>query len=211
MSYDERLNTYLQTLSRGLPPFLEDLEASALSERVPLIRKDTQDVIRMLLALHKPENILEIGTAVGFSAIFMCSCSDARIVTIENFPRRIREAEENIRKSGYGGRITLVPGDAQAILPTLEGPFDLALLDAAQGQYGSFLPELLRLLRSGGLLITDNVLIGGDLLESQYAVERRKRTIYKRMRMYMRELTGREDLVTSVLPVGDGLAVTVKK
>ena len=155
MSYDERLNTYLQTLSRGLPPFLEDLEASALSERVPLIRKDTQDVIRMLLALHKPENILEIGTAVGFSAIFMCSCSDARIVTIENFPRRIREAEENIRKSGYGGRITLVPGDAQAILPTLEGPFDLALLDAAQGQYGSFLPELLRLLRSGGLLITD--------------------------------------------------------
>ena len=151
MSYDERLNTYLQTLSRGLPLFLEDLEASALSERVPLIRKDTQDVIRMLLALHKPETILEIGTAVGFSGIFMCSCSDARIVTIENFPRRIREAEENIRKSGYGDRITLLPGDAQAILPTLEGPFDLALLDAAQGQYGSFLPELLRLLRSGGL------------------------------------------------------------
>ena len=210
MSYDERMDTYLQTLSRGLPPFLEDLEASALSERVPLIRKDTQDVIRMLLALHKPERILEIGTAVGFSAIFMCSCSDARLVTIENFPRRIREAEENIRKSGFGDRITLLPGDAQAILPTLEGPFDLALLDAAQGQYGSFLPELLRLLRSGGLLITDNVLIGGDLIESHYAVERRKRTIYKRMRMYLRELTGREDLVTSVLPVGDGLAVTVK-
>ncbi len=206
----ERLNVYLETL-RGEPPaFLRELEGEAAAGEVPVIRRDTRSVLRMLLALKNPGRILEIGTAVGFSAIFMCTCSRAEITTIENYPPRIAEAERNIAASGFGERIRLLKGDAMAYLPKLSGPYDLIFLDAAQGQYVHFLPELLRLLPEGGLLVTDNVLIGGDLLESHYAVERRRRTIHKRMRSYLRAITEGKGLVTSVLPSGDGLAVTVK-
>ncbi|MDO5702161.1 MAG: O-methyltransferase [Lachnospiraceae bacterium] len=211
MQYDDRrLGVYLETLSKELPPYLRKIEEEAIKGDVPILRTDTREVLRAMLASTRPSSILEIGTATAFSCLFMCEYSEARVVTIENFERRIEEASANIAGSDFADRITLMKGDAQDILPGLDGSYDMVLLDAAQGQYIYFLPHILRLLRSGGMLITDNVFIGGDILESRFAVERRKRTIHARMREYLRELTGREDLVTAVMPVGDGLAVTVK-
>ena len=211
MIEEERLLTFLKLFQTEGSPLLGILEKEARDAEVPIIRKDTQQALRAFLAMHQPGTILEIGTAVGFSSVFFCECSDARVVTIENYGKRIPIAKENIRRFGYASRITLLEGDAEEILPSLGGPFDMIFLDAAQGQYIHFLPELKRLLRSGGILVTDNVLLGGDLLESHYAVQRRKRTIYRRMREYLHAITKDDALVTTILPVGDGLALTVKK
>lgn len=211
MTDRRRFITYLETLEGKRSPFLVQLEEDARKSGIPIIRRDTQRLMRTLLSLHQPGTILEIGTAVGFSSVFFCEYSSAKIVTIENYGKRIPVAKENIRLSGYEGRITLLEGDAELILPDLSGPFDMIFLDAAQGQYIRFLPQLRRLLRKGGLLITDNVLIGGDLLESHYAVPRRKRTIHRRMREYLRAITDEAEFDTAVLTTGDGLAVTVKK
>lgn len=207
----ERLAVYLETLERPREAALCEIGRKARRDGVPVIRPDTESVLRTLLEIRKPETILEIGTAVGYSSVFFCLNSGARITTIENYPKRIAEAADHFSRLGLTDRIELLRGDAEALLPGLSGPYDLIFLDAAQGQYIHFLPELLRLMRSGSLLIADNVLIGGDIVESHYAVERRKRTIHKRMREYLREVMGRRELVTSVLPVGDGLAVTVKR
>ena len=132
-----------------------------------------------------------------------------RILTIENYGPRIEKARKNIGASGFGGRITLLEGDAEEILPTLEESEDLIFMDAAKGPYIRFLPEVKRLMRPGSLLISDNVLQDGDLVESHYIVERRNRTIYRRMREYLRALKDDECLETSILPLGDGVSVSV--
>ena len=211
MPDEDRLRIYLDTLYEAQPAYLESLESEALSGGVPIIRKDTQRTLRTLLAMKKPEKILEIGTAVGFSSVFFCTYSEARVVTIENDRGRIPTARRNFKTAGFAERIRLLEGNAEEVLPGLTDSFDLVFLDAAKGQYLYYLPELLRLLEPGGLLLSDNVFIGGDLLESSYFVERRFRTIHRRMREYLREIIRREGLVTTVLPVGDGLAVTVKQ
>ena len=207
----ERLEIFLETLDMEMPSVLKELETEALADAVPVIRRDTQRFLRTLLEMKRPETILEIGTAIGYSSVFFSICTKAGITTIENYPKRICAAREHFRKLGLLERITLLEGDAGDLLPGLTGPYDFIFLDAAQGQYVHFLPELMRLMPSGGVLVTDNVLIGGDLLESRFAVERRKRTIHRRMREYLREIMEREELVTTVIPVGDGLAVTVKR
>jgi predicted O-methyltransferase YrrM len=154
-----------------------------------------------------------VGTAVGFSAILMAEYDpvDCQIVTIENYEKRIPIAKENFIRAGKAEQITLLEGDAAEILPTLEEPFDLIFMDAAKGQYIHFMPQVLRLLKSGGVLVSDNVLQDGDILESHYVVERRQRTIHKRMREYLYELTHNEELVTAILPVGDGITVSTRK
>ena len=169
--------------------------------------------MKLLLAMQKPMRILEVGTAVGFSAILMAQYApaDCKIVTIENYEKRIPVAKENFKRAGKDEQITLLEGDAMQILPTLSGGFDMIFMDAAKGQYINFMPDILRLLKSGGVLVSDNVLQDGDIIESHYVVERRNRTIYKRMREYMYELTHNEGLVTAVLPVGDGITVSAKK
>ena len=134
-----------------------------------------------------------------------------QIVTIEYYEKRIPIARENFRKAGCENQIHLIAGDAADVLKTLEGTFDFIFMDAAKGQYLHFLPEILRLLRSGGVLVSDNVLQEGDLIESKYAVERRNRTIYKRMREYLYELKHNELLVTSLIPLGDGVAISTKR
>ncbi len=207
----ERLEIFLETLDMEMPSVLKELETEALADAVPVIRRDTQRFLRTLLEMKRPETILEIGTAIGYSSVFFSICTKAGITTIENYPKRICAAREHFRKLGLLERITLLEGDAGDLLPGLTGPYDFIFLDAAQGQYVHFLPELMRLMPPGGVLVTDNVLIGGDLLESRFAVERRKRTIHRRMREYLREIMEREELVTTVIPVGDGLAVTVKR
>lgn len=212
MIVNERMRTYINSLDPGNTPFLEQLEQEALDAHVPIIRKDMQTFLKMFLAMKRPRRILEVGTAVGFSALLMCEYgeADAKITTIENYEKRIPIARGNFVRADREDQITLLQGDAQDILKELDGPFDFIFMDAAKGQYIFFLPEILRLLEDGGVLITDNVLQDGDIIESHFAVGRRNRTIYKRMREYLYELTHHDLLVTSVLPVGDGIAVSVK-
>lgn len=213
MIVDERMLTFINSLDRGLTPFLEDLREKAEKDEVPIIRRNMQSFLRTWLTITKPTAILEIGTAVGFSAILMASYGDptAKITTIEDFDRRIPVARENFRKSGYEDRITLLEGDAAEILPKLEGPYDFIFLDAAKGQYIRFLPEIRRMMRSGSVLIADNVLQGGDIIESHYIVERRNRTIYRRMREFLLAIEDDEGLESCVLPVGDGISISVAR
>ena len=169
--------------------------------------------MKFLLAMKKPARILEVGTAVGFSAILMAEYDPVpcQITTIENYEKRIPIARENFKRAGKEAQIALLEGDAAEVLKTLEGPYDFIFMDAAKGQYIHFMPEILRLLKPEGILVSDNVLQDGDIIESHFIVTRRNRTIYKRMREYLYELTHSDELVTSVLPIGDGITVSVKK
>lgn len=213
MIVEERMRTYINSLDTGHPPFLENLEKEALQQGVPVVRREMQSFLRTLLALHKPRRILEVGTAVGFSTLLFCEYApeDAQITTIENYEKRILLAKNNFAKAGRQDQITLLEGDAGEILKNLEGEFDLIFMDAAKGQYIHWLPDVLRLMKTGGVLVSDNVLQEGDLIESHYLVERRNRTIYKRMREYLFELTHHPSLVTSVLPLGDGVTLSIKQ
>lgn len=213
MIVDERMVTYMNSLDKGYTPFLNHLEQEALKNRVPIIRREMQSFLKVLLQIKAPKRILEVGTAVGFSTLLMSTYNpaDCEIVTIENYEKRIPIAKENFRKAGKEEQITLLEGDAQEILKTLTGSFDFIFMDAAKGQYINFLPEVLRLLEDGGILLSDNVLQDGDIVESHFAVERRNRTIYKRMREYLYVLKHHELLETSILPLGDGVTLSIKK
>ncbi len=207
------MRTYINSLDRGNTPFLEELEQTALRDRVPVIRREMQSFIKTFLAMNQPGRILEVGTAIGFSTLLMCEYGreDLQIVTIENYAKRIPIARENFRRAGREDQITLLEGDAGELLKTLEGPFDMIFMDAAKGQYIHWLPDIRRLMTKGSVLISDNVLQEGDIIESHYLVERRKRTIYKRMREYLYELKHDPSFVTSILPLGDGVTVSVKQ
>lgn len=213
MIVEERMQTYINSLNTGNTLFLETLEREALENRVPIIRKEMQSFIKTLLALKQPKRILEVGTAVGFSTLLMCEYgpADVEIVTIENYEKRIPIAKENFKKAGREEQICLLEGDAGDILKTLSGTFDFIFMDAAKGQYIHWLPDILRLMKKGSVLVSDNVLQEGDIIESHYLVERRNRTIYKRMRSYLYELTHNPSFITSVLPVGDGVTVSIKQ
>ena len=212
MIVDERMRTYINSLDMGNTPFLEELEQYAIRERVPIIRREMQSFIKMFLAVNRPKRILEVGTAIGFSTLLMCEYGrpDLHITTIENYEKRIPIAKANFERAGKKEQITLLEGDATEILPQLEGQFDMIFMDAAKGQYINFMPQVLRLLKTGGVLVSDNVLQDGDIIESHYIVERRNRTIYKRMREYLYELTHSDELVTAVMPIGDGITVSTK-
>ena len=190
-----------------------DVEREALDSYVPIIRKEMQSFLKVLLQIKKPMRILEVGTAVGFSALLMSEyvSEDCKITTIEKYEKRIPIARENFKRAGKEEQITLREGDALEILKSLDETYDFIFMDAAKGQYLHFLPEVLRLLKSGGLLVSDNILQEGDLIESRFAVERRNRTIYKRMREYLYELKHNDELVTSLLPLGDGVAISTKR
>ena len=212
MIVDERLVTYINSLDSGNTKQLDLIEQKALETYVPIIRKEMQSFLKLLLAIKKPMRILEVGTAVGFSAILMAEYGpkDCSIVTIENYDKRIPIAQANFKYAHKEDQITVLEGDAMDILPTLSEQFDLIFMDAAKGQYINFMDDVLRLLKVDGVLVSDNVLQDGDIIESHYIVERRNRTIYKRMREYLYELTHRDDLVTAVLPIGDGITVSTK-
>lgn len=213
MLLEERLITYIRSLDAPLCPFLEQLRERAVQEQVPIIRPEMQSFLHLFLELKRPRRILEVGTAVGFSALYLAEHAQegCEITTIERDEKRAVQAEKNFAAHPLGGKVRLVVGDAQEVLPSLEGGYELIFMDAAKGQYLNFLPQVRRLLCPGGVLISDNVLRDGDILESHYAVERRNRTIYKRMREYLYTLTHDPEFVTSIIPVGDGAAVSVKR
>lgn len=213
MITDERFTAYINSLENGNPPYLDELEAYAKKTQVPIIRKEMQSLMRTLLVMNKPKRILEVGTAIGFSALFMSEFmpEDGHITTIEKYEKRIPIAKDNFKRFGKEDRIELLEGDAADILKSLSGPFDFIFMDAAKGQYIHFLPDVLRLLNPGGVLLSDNVLQDGDIIESKYAVTRRDRTIHKRMREYLYTLKNHEQLETAILTLGDGVALSVKK
>lgn len=213
MIIDERMVAFIQSLDKGNTPFLTELEEEAIRTDVPIIRPSMQSLMRFLLQLHQPKNILEVGTAIGFSAILMAEYGpkDAHITTIEKYEKRIPLAKANFQASGHADHITLLEGDAADILREMEGSFDMIFMDAAKGQYIHFMPDVLRLLRPGGLLVSDNVMQDGEILESRFAVTRRNRTIHGRMREYLFALTHNDILETVVLPVGDGVTLSIKK
>ena len=212
MIVDERLVTFLHSLETENSEILETIEKEALDSFVPIIRKEMQSFLAVLLRIKKPMRILEVGTAVGFSALLMSEYAPegSHITTIEKYEKRIPIARENFKRAGRQEQITLVEGDALEVLKGLDGKFDFIFMDAAKGQYIYYLPEVLRLLKKDGVLVSDNVLQEGDIIESRFAVERRNRTIHSRMREYLYELTHREDLVTAVLPIGDGITVSTR-
>jgi len=213
MIVDERMVTYIHSLESSESDIIETIEQEALDSFVPIIRKETQSFLKVLMMMKKPFRILEVGTAVGFSAILMSEYmpEDGHITTIENYEKRIPIARKNFKRAGKEDKITLVQGDALEVMKQLEGPYDFIFMDAAKGQYIHYLPEALRLLTQGGVLMSDNVLQDGDIIESRFAVERRNRTIHSRMREYLYELKHHDQLQTSILPLGDGVALSIKK
>ncbi|MDE7333270.1 MAG: O-methyltransferase [Lachnospiraceae bacterium] len=212
MITEERISTFINSFDAGNTPFLNQLEQYAIKTNVPVIRPQTQSFLKLLLAMKQPEHILEVGTAIGFSALLMSEYAPegCRITTIEKYEKRIPLAKENFRKAGKEKEITLLEGDALEILKNLEGVYDFIFMDAAKGQYIHFLPDILRLMPAGGVLVSDNVLQDGNVLESRYAVTRRDRTIHARMREYLYQLKHNEQLRTDILPLGDGVTVSVK-
>ena len=212
MIVDERTITYINSLEQGDSEILSVIAKEAAASFVPIIRKETASFLRTLVVMKQPKRILEVGTATGYSALFMSmgmpeGCTST---TIEKYEKRIPIARENFKRAGKESVITLLEGDAADILKTLDAPYDFIFMDAAKGQYIHFLPEVLRLLPVGGVLVSDNVLQDGDIIESRFAVARRDRTIHARMREYLYTIKHMDCLQTAVVPIGDGVTVSVK-
>ena len=209
----ERYRTFLNSLYQPLDGPLADIEKEAIETYVPIIRKDAQQYLATIVRAIKPERILEIGTAVGFSgSLMLLNAPEAKLTTIENWEPRFEIAENNFKRTGVWDRVEFLKGDSAEIVPELvgKGTYDLIFMDAAKGQYPALLPDIIELMHEGSLLLTDNVLFDGEILESRFVVERRDRTIHKRMREYLYMLTHDERLMTSVLSVGDGMSVSVR-
>lgn len=212
MIVEERITSFINSMNADEEGIVGEIEREALTAGVPIIRKETKEWMKTMLLIKKPMRVLEVGTAVGFSAIYMCGYlpEGGHITTIENWEPRIAQAKVNFERAGVADRITLLEGDAADRLKELTGSYDFIFMDAAKGQYIHFLPEAIRLLEKDGILISDNVLQDGEVLDSRYVVERRNRTIHSRMREYLYTLKNHEMLETSVIPLGDGVALSVK-
>lgn len=213
MIVNERVVAYINSLDCGNSEICNTIEKEAIADQVPIIRKEMGNLLKVLISIVAPERILEVGTAVGYSSILMSENmpQGCTITTIENYDKRIPVARNNFKRAGKEDVITLIEGDASEVLKGLEGPYDFIFMDAAKGQYINYLPDVKRILKKGGLLISDNILQEGELVESRYAVTRRNRTIHTRIREYVYELTHSDDFITSIVPIGDGITLSVKK
>ena len=213
MMDQDRITQYIHSLDQGHGAFCDQIAKEARAGRVPIIRKETANFLQAMVAVKQPKRILEVGTAVGYSALLMAQVmpEGTDIITIEKYEPRIPVARRHFEEAGLSDRITLLEGDAGGILKELDGSFDFIFMDAAKGQYIHWLPDILRLLSTGGVLFSDNVLQDGDIIESRFAVERRNRTIHARMREYLYTLTHMPEFQTSVVPIGDGVALSVKR
>lgn len=207
---------YMEQYIRDLLPektgILGQLEAYAKENAVPIVQKEVAAFLEMMIKVKKPQRILELGTAIGYSAILMqmAAGGGSHITTIERSPEMINIAKENFKRFGFEDKIHVVEGDCLEVLETLQGEFDMIFMDAGKGHYNHFLPHCLRVLNKEGVIVADNVLFRG-MVASKELVQRRKITIVKRMRKYLDLVSNQEDLLTSVIPMGDGIAVTVRR
>lgn len=213
MIVNNRIEEYICSLDEEIPKYLQDIEKEALANGVPIIKKPTQNLIRFIIRHANVKNVLEVGTAVGFSSIFMTEYmgEDSKVTTIENMESRIVKAHENIKNSGKESQINVIEGDATIELSKVEGSFDMIFIDAAKGQYNNYFNDIISKLKKGGILVSDNVLQDGDIINSRYAVTRRNRTIHSRMREYLYMITHNEEVDTIILPIGDGVTISIKK
>ncbi|OON99772.1 MAG: methyltransferase [Epulopiscium sp. Nele67-Bin004] len=206
---------YLRALHTPPEDILYEIELSiARGEQTwPIIKPEVADFIKVLITMSQPKRILEIGTAVGYSSIFMSRliADDGHITTIERFPVMMEKAKKHIKIAGAQNKITILEGDAKDILGTLEDEsYDIVFMDCAKGQYINFLPDCIRTLKTGGILITDNVLHKGGVAKSRYHLERRQRTSHTRLREFLWTITHCDELTSSVVPIGDGVSISYK-
>lgn len=212
---DDSINyEYIIRYLRGLLPkrggIMGEMEAYAAAYSVPISQPETMRLLELLVSLSRAERILEVGCAIGYSAIGMARAGARRIDTIEISADAARVARQNFKKAGLDSVITLHLGDAKELLPAMQGSYDMIFMDAAKAQYQEFFSHVLRMLKPGGLLVSDNVLYKG-MTATDELVQRRKITIVKRLRAYLSMLSASEELMTSVLPLGDGVALSIKK
>ena len=210
---EDYISKYIRVLQPPYEGVLSEIQEEAIDNDVPIVPHEVARFLSVILTMKKPKRILEIGTAVGFSASLMSKYLDdgGHITTIDRYDIMLADAKKNIARMGIEDKVTILEGDANDILPTLEGPYDVIFMDAGKGQYMNFLPHCLRLMPVGGILIADDILQGGYIAKSRYAVERRQRTIHKRLRNFLWEITHNPILETCLLPVGDGIALCYKK
>lgn len=201
---------YINDTLRSSDGFLSELEVYADENHVPIVTKDTAWLLRSLMTMQKPKKILEIGTAIGYSAILFAKYSDASIVTLEKDEETANVAKENIEKAGLTDRIQVIVGDAMESIKGIDDKFDFVFLDANKSHYKDYLPDILRNLNDGGVIVSDNILYKG-MVANDELVTKRQKTIVKNLREYLNILTNHTELVTSIIPIGDGVALSVRK
>lgn len=205
---------FLESLIPKRSEFLTELREKSVREEsyAPIIEPQAEQLLITMLAACKPRRVLEIGTAVGYSAILMAENlpENSEIITVERYKKHAEIAVDNVFAVGREKQIRVIEGEAAEVLSWLDGEFDFIFLDAAKGQYLQFMPDILRLLKSGGILFSDDILYKG-MVEDDDAVVRRKITIVKRLRAYLEAIMNHPMLTTAVIPIGDGVAISVKK
>lgn len=213
MIVNERIVSYIHSLEKSNSEIMDEIEAYAHENDVPIIRKEMESFLKVLIEMNKPKKILELGTAIGYSAILMAGAmpEECKITTIENYEKRIPIAKENIMRAGLEERITIVEADAGEYLKSIDEEYDFIFMDAAKAQYPFYLEEIMRFLPKGGILLADNVLQEGDLVESRFMVERRNRTIHSRMREFLYSVKNTPELTTSIIPIGDGVSLSIRR
>ena len=202
---------YLDIISPVNSQTVEEIRSVAKKNYIPIIKRDTENLLKFVLKMQNPKSILEIGCAVGYSAIIMLENSDADIVTVEKMPERVEEAKKNIKYANLEDRAKIIEGDAGEILERLVNEnkkFDFIFMDAAKAQYITWLPTVKALLKDKGIIFSDNCLQEGDLLESSFAIRKRDKTIHKRMRDYIYLLLHDEDLESWIFSIGDGVLLS---
>lgn len=202
---------YLDIISPVNSKTVEEIRSVAKENYIPIIKRDTENLLKFVLKMQNPKSILEIGCAVGYSAIIMLENSDADIVTVEKMPERVEEAKKNIKYANLEDRAKIIEGDAGEILERLVNEnkkFDFIFMDAAKAQYITWLPTMKALLKDKGIIFSDNCLQEGDLLESSFAIRKRDKTIHKRMRDYIYLLLHDEDLESWIFSIGDGVLLS---
>lgn len=202
---------YLDIISPVNSQAVEEIRSVAKENYIPIIKRDTENLLKFVLKMQNPKSILEIGCAVGYSAIVMLENSGADIVTVEKMPERVEEAKKNIKYANLEDRAKIIEGDAGEILERLVNEnkkFDFIFMDAAKAQYITWLPTVKALLKDKGIIFSDNCLQEGDLLESSFAIRKRDKTIHKRMRDYIYLLLHDEDLESWIFSIGDGVLLS---
>lgn len=202
---------YLDIISPVNSQTVEEIRSVAKENYIPIIKRDTENLLKFVLKMQNPKSILEIGCAVGYSAIIMLENSGADIVTVEKMPERVEEAKKNIKYANLEDRAKIIEGDAGEILERLVNEnkkFDFIFMDAAKAQYITWLPTVKALLKDKGIIFSDNCLQEGDLLESSFAIRKRDKTIHKRMRDYIYLLLHDEDLESWIFSIGDGVLLS---
>lgn len=209
----EELLDFMRTQQKKLPGELGKLEEEAHVAEVPVIPHETVVFLKFLLGQLQPERILEIGAAIGFSSSVMATTigENAHVTTIDRFDVMIEKAKKNYERLGLTDKVTLLEGQAADILPELSGPYDFIFMDSAKSKYIELLPECLRLLRKGGVLMVDDIFQGGTILLPDEEIPRGKRAIHRKLNEFLRVVMDHPDLTSTILPLGDGVILMTKE